>query len=59
MSLFAANPANKKFLIIISDFRIIVLSTEHSLEDMMKIYHLLAEKIWSSFPQNMKATCAN
>merc|ERR1712121_458263 len=38
--------------------RIIVLSTEHPLEDMMKIYHQLAEKIWSSFPQNMKATCA-
>jgi len=37
--------------------RIIVMSTEHHLEDMMKIYRQLADKIWSSFPQNMKATC--
>jgi len=37
--------------------RVIVMSTEHALEDMMKVYHRLAEKIFASFPQSMKATC--
>merc|ERR1719219_2029547 len=37
--------------------RIFVLSTESPLEEVMEMYKLLAEKIWSSMPAKGKMTC--
>merc|ERR1711951_341903 len=37
--------------------RILVLSTEHPLEETMEMYQLLAAKIWSSTPAKLKMAC--
>lgn len=37
--------------------RIFVISTEHPLDDMMRMYKLLAEKIWSATPTKLKMGC--
>jgi len=37
--------------------RVLVIDTDHSLEEMMKIYKLLAEKIWADMPTKHKLAC--
>jgi len=37
--------------------RVLAMSTEHSLEEMMKIYHLLTKKIVSSVPKSAEVAC--